>query len=200
MKLLGLSCIFLVVLSADSARGLVIQEKSLKEIVELCTDVCVGTVGRLEVEEDPLTGMIYTLAEVTVEECLLGVVQDRDLMVKTPGGEVGDVGLFVPGMPIFEEGEGVLVLLIDDGQGSYRVISGALGEYSITEDPLTGEKIATNSVEGIRMMDERLGEGGAYVVEPLPEEGTLEGPLPGRMPLDDLLNLIHEANSKANWR
>jgi len=174
---------------------MVIRQASLKEIVELCTDACVGVVDRLEAEQDPATGMIYTLARVSVEECMLGAVRDAELTVKTLGGEVGDIGLSVPGMPLFEEGEEVLLFLVDDGEGSYRVISGAMGKYTITEDPLTGEKWASNSTEGIHI----VGGEGAQVVEPAREEGSIDGPLPGKMPLHDLIDLIGKTR-ETKWR
>lgn len=196
MKRFFLCCFLSVILLPHAAQGMVIRQASLKEIVELCTDACVGVVDRLEAERDPATGMIYTLVGITVEECVLGAVQDAELTVKTLGGEVGDIGLSVPGMPLFEEGEEVLLFLVDDGEGSYRVISGAMGKYTITEDPLTGEKTASNSTEGIHIIEESIGGEGVQALEHAREEGSVDGPLPRRISLDVLLNLIDEAN----WR
>jgi len=195
MKLF-LCCLFLLIFSCQVAQGMVIRQVSLKEVVDLCTDVCVGLVDRLEAERDPWSGMIYTLATIRVEECTLGAVQDSELTVKTLGGEVGDIGVFVPGAAVLEEGEEVLLFLVDDGEGSYRVIHGAMGKYTITEDPFTGQKSATNSVEGIQAIEGSAGEGSAHLAERTSKEGSINGPLPRQILLDNLIELI----GKAKWR
>lgn len=74
--------------------------------------------------------LIYTDVSIRPEEFIRGRV-DRDVVVRTIGGEVGDMRLVVEDMPVFSFGEQVTVNLVKgQAPGFFEVLGGAQGKTS----------------------------------------------------------------------
>lgn len=90
---------------------------------------------------------IYTQATIQVDEYLKGSNNNGAVVVRYPGGEVGDVGELYSHMPRFEDQEEVLVFLKkDDKSTNYKVFNGEAGKINVITDPKTGEKVTTSNL------------------------------------------------------
>lgn len=89
--------------------------------------------------------VIRTEATFRVDSVLLGDPPDT-VTLETPGGTVGDVRVRVPGFPVFEPGERLLLFLGDAGDGRSRVHGYRQGQFRIVTDA-TGGRLAVSTVE-----------------------------------------------------
>ena len=106
------------------------------------------------------------------------------LVVRSLGGEVGEVGMQVAGTPSFTLGEEVLVFLRADpgAPALFQVVGMAQGKYHI-EHEAKGRVIAVPSVEGLAFA--KPGADGVIRVDP-------SVPDPTRIPLEELRRRIVE--------
>jgi hypothetical protein len=68
--------------------------------------------------------------EIEVTETLKGQTGSTVLLVQ-PGGQVGDIGQMVHGLPSFTPGEEVVVFLDRHGADAFRVTAMAQGKYQV---------------------------------------------------------------------
>jgi hypothetical protein len=112
------------------------------------SDVIVtGRVARIAMDTDDRT--IYTYVTVDVASVLKGWVPERQIVIKQPGGRVGDVEHVVPGRATFERDEALLVFLQRRG-GDPALTTTALwqGKWTIVRDGVAGEAIARRPLIG----------------------------------------------------
>ena len=95
-------------------------------------------------------GMVYSYIRLRVEEVFKGQVSTREVVLKQPGGESGDLGTLIYGMPRFEVGKRVLVYLDTWADGALRVHQWFLGKYDIAPDAMSGREIVSRG-EGERV-------------------------------------------------
>lgn len=94
---------------------------------------------------------ILTEARVLVEEVVAGKA-DREVVVRTFGGQVGEYRLEAHGFPVFREDDRVLLFLHDAPDRSLRVTGYMLGEYRVSPGA-RGELVARPSIaEGVRLL------------------------------------------------
>jgi hypothetical protein len=74
---------------------------------------------------------IFTDSTVDVLDQIKGHTEAHRLVIRTPGGVVGDVGLWVEPAPHFVPGEEVLVFLEPLPAGDYHVVGSIQGKYTI---------------------------------------------------------------------
>lgn len=91
---------------------------------------------------------IVSEARVLVDELVAGEAPNV-VVVRTFGGEVGDLAIVAHGFPTFQSGEQVLLYLSQDGEG-YRVTGYRLGQYSIRDTP-KGRLAVPTLEEGVRL-------------------------------------------------
>ena len=73
---------------------------------------------------------IYTLVTLRTLGTWKGAPPDR-LVVRVPGGEVGDIGQRVDAAATFDQDEQVVVFLTRDGAGAWRVHGMGLGKFHV---------------------------------------------------------------------
>jgi hypothetical protein len=73
-------------------------------------------------------GRIETVTGVAVEEWIKGT-GGTSVSIVLPGGQIGNEGLTVPGVPSFEPGDRVLLFLTRNGRGDWTPLSFALGAF-----------------------------------------------------------------------
>jgi hypothetical protein len=95
--------------------------------------------------------LIVSEAMIQVEEKIRGNAPTV-VIVRTYGGEVGDIRIDAPGFPKFEAGERVLVFL--QGAGTTAEVTGyRQGQYRIVRDK-SGVDVAVPTVEhGVRLLN-----------------------------------------------
>ena len=113
------------------------------------------------VESKWVEGIICTDIEVEPIEFLKGFLNNK-IVVRIIGGEVGDVGLYATGMPLFEKDEEILIFLrehIGENKSKFHVVGLSQGKFKILPHPKTGEKIAyrkTNWIKSENVEDEDI--------------------------------------------
>ena len=92
-----------------------------------------------------------------------------EVVVRTLGGIVGEVGMRAAGEPELKKGDQVLLFLERDGQGRNRVLGMSQGCFRVKTDK-AGQKRVTNPLSGLSLYDRTKG----VVVDPSSEvkQGT----------------------------
>jgi hypothetical protein len=110
-----LAALFVLGLPASPADGSIVQGLDLQELVAHADRIVLGRVLFSEsfVRGD---GQLGTWHRIEVERELRGQAPDeREVIVETIGGRMGDLAMRVEGEPSFSVGERVLVFMRDDG-------------------------------------------------------------------------------------
>lgn len=136
--------VLLLVASTAMATSFVVPEDA--ELIAKTTAIAIGTVEGSYVQET--TGVIETVYEVRVEQVLKGLPQKTELLrVTSPGGVIGDRGLFVAGAPHFAQGDRVLLFLIRE-KGSWRTTDLTLGAFRFVVST-SGQRLLVRDLEDV---------------------------------------------------
>lgn len=134
-----------LLIGATSARATVVRDASIEELAVGSPVVVRATVVAQQSRWDDAGRRIETFTELLTTEVLKGEV-GAAILVRQPGGVVGDIGAHVAGAARFELGEEVVLFLEtppDDAtvfivrglaSGKVRLSTNALGEVRATRD------------------------------------------------------------------
>jgi hypothetical protein len=116
------------------ARATIVEQLSVERAVALADHVVVGVVQSSEPAVHP-RGMILTDTVVLVEQSAHGATLPGDtLVLRLPGGQVGDLVQRVEGVPAFEPGELVLLFLAPTGDRiKFRTVGLFQGVYHLQD-------------------------------------------------------------------
>lgn len=134
------------VLAAPAAQAMLAEERPLAEQVQDADYVVRGTVTDGVPQVVPGTAFIYTDWTVAVTEAVKAPAGDpapQRLVVRLPGGQIGDQGMWVSEMPQVQP-QDELVLLLDQGPPGTTftiVVDGAAGAFHVVTDPGTGQAV-----------------------------------------------------------
>lgn len=129
---------------ATVVRGLTLEQMAVQSPV-----IVRGTVGAQECRWDDAHRRIQTFTELQVTEALKGEVP-KTLLVRQPGGVVGNVGADVAGAARFKTGEEVILFLEHPGDDPHGFIVSGLSAGKITlEKTAFGELRAKRDLRGI---------------------------------------------------
>src|SRR5690349_12474755 len=92
-------------------------------------------------------GVVYSYIRLRIDEVLKGKGLPSEVVLKQLGGEAGDLGTMIYGMPHFETGKRVLLYLDTWNDGALRVHQWFLGKFDIKLDPSTDEPIVVREDE-----------------------------------------------------
>jgi hypothetical protein len=86
---------------------------------------------------------IYTYGTVAVDRVIKGSVDGDEVMVKRPGGSIGDTRMEVYGTADVQKGQEVLLFLLDDMTYESNVLGWEQGRLNITDGVIeqNGEKV-----------------------------------------------------------
>ncbi len=119
----------------------------LQDLVAASEHVVVGTprVGDSIWEEVSGSKRIVTYTRLTIEETLDGRnPADSEVMVRTLGGQVGQLGQIVHGEAELRREEVCVVFLKDRRDGTFRVTGLAQGHYPLIFDPQGVRRLETS--------------------------------------------------------
>lgn len=106
---------------------------SIEELTDRSSLIIKGTVASIDAYKNEETGVINSKVSIIPEEVLKGQLpSNAQVVVIVWGGTVGDLTMYVPGAPEFNEGERVL-LFLNDFNGEKHVVGLAQGKFSIVE-------------------------------------------------------------------
>lgn len=86
--------------------------------------IATGSVTSVSSHWDDTQTRIYTDVTIATERFEKGVA-DRALVVRVPGGEVGDIGMWVEDMPVLTVGDRMTVRLVATEAGMYELVGAA---------------------------------------------------------------------------
>jgi hypothetical protein len=89
-------------------------------------------------------GPIYSITGVEVDKCIAGECPET-VVLRHRGGTVGDLTLFIPGMPRFSPGQEVLLFLSPDYEGKpgyHSVLGMGQGFFRVVTEPVSGKRLA----------------------------------------------------------
>src|SRR5262249_40210603 len=95
---------------------------------------------------DEQSGHVFTYIKLRVTEVFKGDIRDRVLVIKQPGGSIGDRGTMIFSAPQFTAGERVILYLQTMQDGTLRVHDDFLGKYSIVKDAASGNQIVVRGI------------------------------------------------------
>jgi len=112
--------------------------------------------------------MIWTEYTIQVYEVLKGE-KVKEIKVRQPGGEIGELGIAVSGAVSFAPLEEVLLFLGKEEKGARAPIGWAQGKFKIYYDKKTGKKFAHQQLQGVKFVEkgkkEKLGEKAVSKIE-----------------------------------
>jgi hypothetical protein len=124
-------CLLLVV---GLASALVVKMET-PELVDRADQIVTGRVLDVRSEWNDSRDYIFSYITVRVDEYVKGT-GGRDVVVKIPGGAIGDIQLRVSDIPDFAEGETVVLFLTDDYPEHSNLLGLFQGKYTAVEGRL----------------------------------------------------------------
>jgi hypothetical protein len=136
--------IFLGFPGTDAVRALML-EMTTPELTKQAQAIVRGKVKDMKSEWDPERRFIWTLVTITVSKHIKGdSLAGREVIVKIPGGVVGNIGQVTEDTPIFKKGEEVLLFInpeIYKGEKVFRVTGKFQGKHTIKDNMLIEKKM-----------------------------------------------------------
>jgi hypothetical protein len=136
--------LFFAWLGLDPAWALML-EMGTPELTHQAEAIVRGNVKDMKSEWDPQKRFIWTLVTVSVSKSIKGPgLENQDVIVKIPGGVVGDIGQKTEDAPIFTKGEEVLLFLTPEVYREikvFRVTGHFQGKHTIKDNKFLEKKI-----------------------------------------------------------
>lgn len=135
----------LLLLLPNLSRTLMIS-LDMETLILKAENIIIGKVVGKECRWDKEKTTIYTYTTVSVEEDFIGDTTGKEVVIKYPGGEVGEIGLVVEDTPQFNVDEEVLLFLenlTEKGEKTeHKTVVGSFqGKFCIRKNPITGERV-----------------------------------------------------------
>jgi hypothetical protein len=135
----------LLIWGALSAHATTMVPMYLDDLTAVSQTVAYGKVIASRVEWDEGHTLLYTVYTVVPVEYLKGRL-GASFELREPGGDLGDVGMMIAGVPRFETGEEAVLFVWTDPKGYHQVSAFEQGAVGITIDQATGAKTAVRAV------------------------------------------------------
>ena len=136
LSFLGMGLATTLLLAAPASASIV-EALDLEELTAQADCIVLGRV----VWAEPILhsdGRISTWSRIEVERTLRGTdPAQREILVETLGGQIGDIGMRVAGEPSFAVGERALVFVRDDGKSVFRPVGMAQGVMRVRRQGAT---------------------------------------------------------------
>lgn len=117
--------------------------KNLSQHAEL---ILTGKVVEQKSEWNKGNTAIFTTVTIAVDEYLKGSINQSNIKITHPGGEVGDVGELYSHVPGFTKDETVLLFVKKNKtDNTYQVLEGEVGKISLQLSSNTGEKVTADN-------------------------------------------------------
>jgi hypothetical protein len=129
-------CVALAALLPATAGATLVPSRSIEELTQEAGAVIRGRVTAQRVAEDPESGRVFTLSTVTIDECYKG--RDRqgaEVVVRQPGGNIGDLSVVVAGSAPLQRGQEVVLFLADREGPTRRLVGLSQGAWFVSRGP-----------------------------------------------------------------
>jgi len=143
--LLNFIAAVLILAGAAAFRATTVERVTIEDLAKKARSIVQGKVRGARTYWSANGKVILTTYTIDVEEAIKGQ-PGRTVELTTLGGQIGDVTLYVAGMPAFHSGERAIVFV--EQSGSYSVVSGlSQGKFTISDTEIA------NQVEGLTFPD-----------------------------------------------
>ena len=176
VALTALFVLALFTLTPNSAGGTTFVAMDERTLLESSDAVVVGTVTAIESAVSEADGPVYTYVHVQPDRIIKGALRKAPVVLREPGGTVGERREWIYGAPEFWVGERALLFLSRNPDGSLQTNSLAMGKYTLGVD-------ANGRTTALR----NLGDGTAVIV---PDTGRIEPASPQTQPFVPLLSRL----------
>lgn len=140
----------LLLLSTSPGWATLVPRLTVEQMVDESASVVEGTVVRKSAAWDSTHQFIWTHYEIKVTDVLKGLVGST-VTVSEPGGEVEGVHMSIAGVPTYQVGEEVVILLSPTEIGFFRTCGWGQGKFSVeTSD---GQKTVSAPGFGAQIID-----------------------------------------------
>lgn len=164
---------------AAAAAASIVLRVSPRELADTAHLVVEGRVSAVDVRWDDDRTCINTYVTFAVERTHKGPAA-ASIVIKVPGGRVGDEEVRVEGTARFSPGEEAMAFLWKDGRGEWIVLGEAQGKFLLRHDTKTSRRMAENSLRGL-----------CLVVRGDPKDpGHAAARRPDSLPYDDLVAVV----------
>lgn len=117
-----------------------LQDMTLEDLSHTSTSIVVGTAVKKESVWDRDRSRILTKVTIRVQETIKGEGA-AETVITVPGGRIGNRIYEVSDMPIFLEGDEMLLFAWEHPSGMNLVTAGAHGKLDVVEDGSTGRRV-----------------------------------------------------------
>jgi hypothetical protein len=166
-------------LAGDAAASVVLRV-SPREMADSAGLVVEGRVSAVEARWDEGRTCIHTHVSVAVDRVHKGSAAGS-VVVRVPGGRVGEEEVRVEGTARFAAEERVFLFLWQDRDGAWQVLGESQGKFLLREDAATGSLQAANSLRGLCLVVRS---------DPKDAEATARAKRPDRLSYDDLAAVV----------
>ncbi len=119
-------------LTAPPSRA-IMTKATVPELTQGATGIIRGHVVQMVSQWDDQGKTIFTYTTILVDTWLKGS-GPKTITIRTPGGEVGDIGLWVEDMPVFAEGQEVITFLVSSETETVMAVKGLFqGKFTVEE-------------------------------------------------------------------
>lgn len=150
IRRLLLACVILL-LAVSTAGATTLLKMNFGDLAREADRVVVGTVTGIEGEWDPTLNFIRSNVTLSIERSFRGQAPG-EIVLRTPGGQVGGMAQLAHGAASFTEGERVLVFLTTWEDGTAKVLGYVQGKSRIQVDG-TGRERLVGGVSDGRTLD-----------------------------------------------
>jgi hypothetical protein len=129
------------VLQLTIGHATAIKKLSEDELANQAQTIVTGTCTSIRSEWNEEGTKIFTYITIYPQTSLKGDQIPPEITIKQPGGEVGEIGMHVDGVSVYEKGEEVFLFLKKGPKGFHRTLGLSQGKFSIKTDPITRRKV-----------------------------------------------------------
>ena len=145
------------VLTAPYSHALSVIPPTFNELVAEATQIVraevIETTARLSTSQHG--PVIHTYVRLRVLRQLKGEPVAGELTLRLQGGQVGTMGMEIPGMPQFKAGERCMVFVEKNGTAFCPLVAAMHGRYHIATDPATGlEHVLRDNRDPLRAVED----------------------------------------------
>ena len=156
-RLVRASLLVAALVVAPHAHALSVIPPTFSELVAEATQIVrvevIETTARLSTSQHG--PVIHTYVRTRVLRQLKGERIEGELTLRLQGGQVGTMGMEIPGMPQFKPGERCMVFVEKNGTAFCPLVAAMHGRYHIVTDPATGlEHVLRDNRDPLRAVDD----------------------------------------------
>jgi len=145
----------LALAAASFVRASTVEKLSFDRLIDEADLIVKGRVEELKNRQAPDRRSVTTVVMISVVSQFKGA-KVSSITIEQPGGSMGRVAQGVPGLPEFSPGEDVIIFLKQQRSGTYSIVGGKQGKFSVKTPPGSNQEIAEDYAHRTETLDSFL--------------------------------------------